>query len=97
MRTERLRGATTVEEVAAASDVLLKFHEMPEDGELLCKMLRHPDAGVGERVLAQLGSLREAGRVVVTTVMREALVEFAPRCREPLARAVLDRLLDQGP
>lgn len=93
MRRERLRAATAVEEIAAAADSLLKHFEMPDEPDLLCKMLAHPDAGVGERALAQLGSLHQAGKLAVTLTMKDALAAFQPRCREPMARAVLEELL----
>jgi hypothetical protein len=92
MRTERLRGARSVEEIALATDSLLNSHEMPDEPELLCKMLQHPDAAVGERALAQLGSLKRAGKLELNTTVREALDAFDPRCKEPLARNLLAEL-----
>ncbi|MEW5848261.1 MAG: hypothetical protein AB2A00_05575 [Myxococcota bacterium] len=93
MRMERLRGAHTPDEIVAAADALVKNHEMPDEAELLCKMLQHPDAAVGERALAQLGSQHKSGKLVVSGLVRDALEAFEPRCKEPLARALLQELL----
>jgi hypothetical protein len=92
MRLERLRGAQQVEEIVAATDALLKHHLLPDEPELLCKMLIHPDAGVGERALAELGVRHRERKLTVTSTMRDALAAFRPRCREPLALALLDEL-----
>lgn len=93
MRMERLRAATTEEEIAASCDALLKHFEMPDEPDMLCKMLSHPDAGVGERALAQLGSMHQAGRLKLTLSQKESLTAFAPRCVEPLAKSLLEKML----
>ena len=94
MRMERLRGAKSVEEIEASCDALLKHFQMPEEAELLCRMLKHRDAGVGERALAELGALHAKGKLQRTMTVRDALEEFAPRCREPNAQALLKSLLE---
>ena len=93
MRREALRMARSVEDIASAADALLEHHELPDEPELLGKMLHHPDAGVGERALAELASLHARGKVTLTGTVREALTTFLPRCREPNARAALERIL----
>lgn len=93
MRLETLRMASSPQDVAAASDVLLAHHEWPDEPNLLCKMLVHPDAGVGERALAELAALHAKGKLALTGTMRDALVAFQPRCREPNALDALKSLL----
>lgn len=93
IRMEQLRAAQTVDAITSAVDALLAHHQMPDDPELLWKMLRHPDAGVGERALAELGALHSRGKLAVTPLAKEALEAFEPRCREPLARNLLTTML----
>jgi hypothetical protein len=94
MRMERLRGARSLEEIEASADALLKHFQMPDEAELLCKMLAHRDAGVGERALAELGALHAKGKLQRTMTVRDALEGFMPRCREPNAQALLKTLLE---
>ena len=93
MRMERLRGSRSLDELEASCDALLKHFQMPDEPELLCKMLQHRDAGVGERALAELGALHAKGKLQRTMTVRDALEGFAPRCREPNAQALLKELL----
>jgi hypothetical protein len=94
MRMERLRGARSLEEIEASCDALLKHFQMPDEQELLCKMLQHRDAGVGERALAELGGQHAKGKLQRTMMMRDALEAFQPRCREPNAQALIKTLLE---
>ncbi|MBI5497225.1 MAG: hypothetical protein HY904_19585 [Deltaproteobacteria bacterium] len=93
MRMERLRGAVDPAELDQACDALLRHHQMPDEPELLCKMLRHSDAGVGERALAELGALHARGKLNRTMTVRDALEAFRSRCREPNAISLLEKLL----
>jgi hypothetical protein len=93
MRKEQLRMARSVEDITSAADALLAHHELPDEPELLCKMVHHPDGAVGERVLAELGAMHARGKLTLTGTMREALQSFAPRCREPNAQSALKLLL----
>lgn len=93
IRMERLRMASDPAETTAAIDALVANHEIPDDPMLLARFLSHPDAGVGERALAQLGSLHAAGRLMPSGVLRDALEAFAPRCKEPHAQQLLQQLL----
>ena len=46
------------------------------------------------RALAELGALHAKGKLQRTMTVRDALEEFAPRCREPNAQALLKSLLE---
>lgn len=93
MRTERLRAANTQDELEAACDALLKHFTLPEEPDLLCKMLGHRDLGVGERALAELGSLKARGRFTPTISMKEMLTTFGERVKEPNAARLVQDLL----
>ena len=97
MRMERLKGARSQQEITDSVNALLAHHHLPDDPEMLCKMLIHPDAGVGEKVLSELGALQGRGRLQVTSTMKDQLQAFAPRCREPLAKSLLEKLLGHSP
>ena len=93
MRMERLRGATTQEELEAACDALLRHYTLPEEPDLLCKMLAHRDMGVSERALAELGTLKARGRFSPSITMKEHLNAFGARVKEPNAAKLVADLL----
>ena len=45
------------------------------------------------RTILGPASLQKAGKLALASSHRDALEAFAPRCREPLARALLEQLL----
>lgn len=61
-KRELVLAATTPAEIAASVDALLAEHEMPNDAELLAKILAHPQSKHVEAALNALVDVLDAGK-----------------------------------
>ena len=82
MRLERLRMARGPEEIKAAADQFLEHHQLPDDPDVLIKVLQHPAERVLREAMGQLSSLLMQGRWEATLILEDRLNELSTRVEE---------------
>jgi hypothetical protein len=82
MRLERLRMAREPEEIRQAADQFLQRHQLPDEVDILFKVLLHPDERVIREALGQLSSLLMQGRLNGTMLLEDRLNELQSRVRD---------------
>ena len=90
LRLERLRAAREVEEIRAAADAFLTHHQLPDEPDILYKLLQHPTEKVVREALGQISSLMMQGRVSSTVILESHLKALAERVQEPATRSYVD-------
>ena len=73
MRFERLRLAREPSDICEAADLFLRHHQVPDDVDILVKLLHHPGEKVLREAMGQLSSLIFQGRLHSTLLLRERL------------------------
>ena len=89
MRLERLRSARNDDELREATDVFLQFHQLPDDPEVLTKVMQHPNEKVVREALGQISALLMQGRMTPSVLVEERLKELAARCNEEATRSYI--------
>ena len=95
MRLERLRIAREVEEITEATDAFLAHHQLPDDLDVLYKVLQHPSEKVLREAMGQISSLLIQGRVNGTVILEDRLNEVAARVSEDATKSYIEGLRGQ--
>lgn len=95
LRLERLRIAREPDEIKEAADTFLAFHQLPDDMEILLKVLQHPCERVLRDALGQISSLLIQGRANNTVILTDRLGEIGARHLEPATQSYIDGLRGQ--
>lgn len=95
MRLERLRIARDVEEIEQATDAFLKHHQLPDDADILLKVLKHPSERVLRDALGQISSLLMQGRLGGTVLLLDRLNELGTRVVEDATRSFIEGVRSQ--
>ena len=95
LKLERLRIARTQEELEEAADTFLSQHQLPDDPEILLKVLRHPSEKVLREALGQISSLLMQGRMGSTVLLEDRLRNLEDTISEPSTRSYIDGILHQ--
>jgi len=95
LRLERLRIAREPEEIKEAADAFLQHHQLPDDMDVLLKVLQHPSERVLREAMGQISSLIIQGRVGNTIILADRLSEIGSRELEPATRSYIDGLRNQ--
>ena len=95
MRLERLRIAREVEEIKEAADAFLAHHQLPDDLDVLYKVLQHPSEKVLREAMGQISSLLIQGRVNSTVILADRLNELSTRVTENATQSYIDGLRNQ--
>lgn len=73
MRLERLRIAREIDEIREAADGFLQHHQLPDDVDILYKVLQHPAEKVVREALGQISSLISQGRINGSMILEDRL------------------------
>ncbi len=95
MRLERLRIARSPEEIKEAADQFLAHHQLPDDPEILLKVLQHPAERVLREAMGQLSSLLMQGRWESTLILEDRLNELSTRVEEVATISFVEGLMAQ--
>lgn len=95
MRLERLRIAREVDEIKEAADAFLAHHQLPDDLDVLYKVLQHPSEKVLREAMGQLSSLLIQGRVNSTMILADRLNELSSRITEDATKSYIEGLRTQ--
>ena len=90
LRLERLRMAREVDEIKQAAEVFLSHHQLPDDPDILFKLLQHPEEKVVRESLGQLSSLLTQGRIAATLLLQDHLNTLSNRITEDATRSYID-------
>jgi hypothetical protein len=94
LRLERLRIARG-EEIESAVDVFLQHHQLPDDLDILYKVLQHSDEKIIRDALGQLSALLMQDRVPSTLLLLDRLAEIEERATEASTQSYVTGLRDQ--
>jgi hypothetical protein len=95
LRLERLRASREPGEIKEAADAFLAHHQLPDDADILYKLLQHPSEKVVREALGQLSSLLMQGRIAGVLLLFEHLNTLAARVQEPATRSFIDGIRAQ--
>lgn len=95
LRLERLRMAREVEEIKEAANTFLAHHQLPDDSDILYKVLQHPDEKVVRDALGQISALLMQGRIASTMLLYEHLNTLSGRIQEDATRSYIEGIRDQ--
>lgn len=82
MRLERLRNARDSDQLRDACDAFVQHHQLPDDAEILTKVLQHTSEKVLRDAMGQLSSLLMQGRLPSTVILEERLRDLEQRVTE---------------
>lgn len=89
LRLERLRMARDVEEIRGAADAFLQHHQLPDDPDVLTKVMQHPTEKVVREAMGQISALLMQGRMPATLILEERLRELDQRAAEDATRSYI--------
>lgn len=95
LRLERLRIARELDEIKEAADVFLNHHQLPDDMEILLKVLQHPSERVLRDAMGQISSLIIQGRAGSTIILTDRLSDIGGRALEPATQSYIEGLKSQ--
>ncbi|MCK5689052.1 hypothetical protein KAI87_07275 [Myxococcota bacterium] len=95
MRLERLRNARSEEEIKAAGDTFLKHHQLPDELDVLVKLLSHPSEKIIRESLGQISSLIMQKRVNAGLMLRDKLNQLKVTIQEEATHSFVDGVLTQ--
>ncbi|MBN1961725.1 MAG: hypothetical protein JW841_12345 [Deltaproteobacteria bacterium] len=95
MRLERLRIAREVEEIKEAADGFMQYHQLPDDVDILYKVLQHPSEKVVREALGQISSLISQGRINGSMILEDRLCSLAERATENATRSYIEGIRGQ--
>lgn len=95
LRLERLRIAREPEEIRDAADAFLEHHQLPDDLDVLYKVMQHPNERVVREALGQISSLIMQGRLQSALLLEDKLRELDGRVAEAATRSYIDGLRTQ--
>lgn len=82
MRLERLRMARTEEEIKVAANAFLEHHQLPDDVEILIKVLQHPCEKVLREAMGQISALLIQDRLANTVLVEDRLSDIEGRATQ---------------
>jgi hypothetical protein len=95
LRLERLRVVREDDEIREAADVFLAHHQLPDDLDILYKLLRHPSEKVLRETMGQISSLLMQGRIGNTLLLEDRLNTIAKTVTETSTMSFIDGLRAQ--
>ena len=96
MRLNRLRAAREPNDVRDAADAFFKEkHQLPDDMDILLKLLQHPSEKVLCNVMGQISFLLSKRRARVTIILVDRLKEIGSRAISKDTQDCLDGLHQQ--
>lgn len=95
LRLERLRAAREPEQIREAADAFLAKHQLPDEADILFKVLQHPSEKVLRDALGQLSALLMQGRLNGTMLLADRLNELADRVQEEATHSYIKGLREQ--
>ena len=95
LRLERLRMARTEEEIQVAADAFLEHHQLPDDIEILIKVLLHPSEKVLREAMGQISALLMQGRLNSTVLVEDRLKTMEARVTESSTISYISGLQQQ--
>ena len=95
LRLERLRMARTEEEIQVAADAFLEHHQLPDDIEILIKVLLHPCEKVLREAMGQISALLMQGRLNSTVLVEDRLQTMSDRVTESSTISYISGLQQQ--
>lgn len=95
LRLERLRMAREPEQIRAATDHFLEKHQLPDEVDILFKVLHHPSENVLRDAMGQLSSLLMQGRLNGTMLLADRLKELSARVQEEATHSYINGLRNQ--
>ncbi|MEO1172416.1 MAG: hypothetical protein AAFX94_10240 [Myxococcota bacterium] len=95
LKLERLRIAGGPEEIREAADAFMAQHQLPDEPDILIKLLRHPEERVVRESLGQLSSLITQGRLGNATLLLDRLKDLEKTATEDATRAYVEGVRDQ--
>lgn len=95
LRLERLRIAREPDEIREAADAFLAHHQLPDDIDILYKVMQHPTERVVREALGQISSLMMQGRFGGGLLLEDRLRELEKRVSEDATRSYIDGLRAQ--
>ena len=95
IRLERLRIAREPEEIKEAADLFLLHHQLPDDLDVLLKVLQHPSEKILREAMGQVSSLLIQGRVANSVLLNDRLGELAGRVVEEATHCYIEGLRNQ--
>ncbi|MEZ4271418.1 MAG: hypothetical protein R3C68_08290 [Myxococcota bacterium] len=90
VRLERLRLAREPEEIQQATDAFLEHHQLPDDLDILYKVIQHPSEKIVREALGQFSSLMMQGRLTGTLLLKDRLKDLAARAQEDATRSYIE-------
>lgn len=95
LRLERLRIAREVDEIKEAADAFLAHHQLPDEPDILLKLLQHPAEKVAREAMGQISALLMQGRMPATVLLEDRLRDLDGRVREESTRSYVQGLQAQ--
>lgn len=95
LRLERIRIAREDDEITEATNAFLSYHQLPDDLDILYKVLQHPKEKVVREALGQISSLIMQGRVGGTLLLEDRLRDLEQRTSEEATKSFIDGLRSQ--
>ncbi len=95
MRLERLRIARDEDDIREAADAFLRHHQLPDDIDVLYKVMLHPSEKVVREALGQVSSLLMQGRVTPSMLLEDRLNSVAARATEDATHSYIAGLRAQ--
>ena len=95
MRLERVRLAREVEEIRQAADAFLCHHQLPDDPDILYKLLQHPSEEVLKDVMGQISSLLMQRRLGKLMILDARLAEVSARIQGEVTKQFVAGLREQ--
>lgn len=95
MRLERVRIARNADELRDAVDTFLQHHQLPDDPDVLTKVMQHPSERVVREAMGQVSALLMQGRMAPTILLDERLRDLEGRCTEDATRSYISGIQAQ--
>ena len=87
--------ARTEEEIQVAADAFLEHHQLPDDIEILIKVLLHPSEKVLREAMGQISALLMQGRLNSTVLVEDRLQTMSDRVTESSTISYISGLQQQ--
>ncbi len=87
--------AREIADIQEAADAFLTHHQLPDDVDILYKVLQHPTEKVAREALGQISSLLMQGRLTATVLLEDRLKSLAERATEAATQSYIDGMRAQ--
>ncbi len=95
LRLERLRIAREPAEIEEAANAFLEHHQLPDDVDILYKVMQHPSEKIVREALGVMSSLLMQGRLNGTLLLEDRLKEISGRAAEAATKSYVEGLRSQ--